>query len=172
MALIALEGMRFHAYHGTYPAERLIGTVFIVDLYVQSAATSIGGATDALENTINYESVYQICQAEMGQPRNLIEAVVAGIIKRMKHQFGNMISLKVRVRKLNPPLGGTVQQAYFEEEETYMSVCPRCQKPFINYTPSDCWARFPNLYDATKETLVRQYGGKCLCDNCLKFYAG
>jgi 7,8-dihydroneopterin aldolase/epimerase/oxygenase len=172
MALIALEGMRFHAYHGTYPAERVLGTQFVVDVYIQTAAVALAAQTDDLANAINYESVYHICRSEMQQPRNLIEAVMAAIMARLKHQFSNMMSLKVRVRKLNPPLGGQVDASYIEEEEQYLSMCPRCQKPFVDYKIGDCWTRIPNLHDATRESLVRQFGGKCLCENCLKFYAG
>jgi dihydroneopterin aldolase len=172
MGLIALEGMRFHAFHGVYEAERKLGTSFVVDIYVNTMATLVAGATDNPANALNYETVYMLCKMEMQQPRNLIEAVASGIMRQMKNQFDNMMSLKVRIRKLNPPLGGVVGASMVEEEEQYMSMCPRCQKGFINYQPGDCWARVPNIYSGTKETLLRQFGDKCLCDNCLKFFAG
>lgn len=163
--------MKFYAYHGVYEAEKLIGTDYIVDVHVQTV-TALAAKTDQLEATMNYESVFQACKIEMQQPRQLIESVVAGIIQRMKNQFPNMMALKVRVKKLNPPLGGRVDAAWVEEEEVYMQTCPRCNKAFINYSPNDCWERFPNLHPATKETLLKQFGGKCLCNDCLKFYAG
>jgi 7,8-dihydroneopterin aldolase/epimerase/oxygenase len=172
MGLIALEGMRFHAYHGVYDAERILGTEYVVDIYVQTVATIVAAATDDVSKTVNYESIYQICRIEMEQPRNLIEAVAKSIMAKMKHQFDNMMSLKVRVKKCNPPMGGRIASASIEEEEMYLSACPSCQKQFINYNPGDCWARNPNVFSATKEQLERQYGGKCLCDTCLKLYTG
>ncbi len=171
MAVIALEGMKFYAYHGVYEAEKLIGTDYVVDVYVQTV-TALAAKTDQLEATVNYESVFQICKMEMKQPRQLIETVVAGIVKGIKKQFPNMMALKVRVKKLNPPLGGRVDAAWVEEEEMFMQTCPKCNKPFINYSPNDCWERFPNVHPATKETLLKQFGGRCLCNDCLKFYAG
>jgi len=171
MAVIALEGMKFYAYHGVYEAEKLIGTDYVVDVYVQTV-TALAAKTDQLEATVNYESVFQICKMEMQQPRQLIETVVAGIVKGIKNQFPNMMALKVRVKKLNPPLGGRVDAAWVEEEEMFMQTCPKCNKPFINYSPNDCWERFPNVHPATKETLLKQFGGRCLCNDCLKFYAG
>ena len=172
MGLIALEGMRFHAYHGVYEAEQILGTTFLVDIYIQTPATSTAAATGDLANALNYETVFQIVQLEMAQPRPLIESVAAGIMLRMKKQFANMLTLKVRLRKLNPPMGASVAASMVEEEEQYMATCPRCQSPFINYYPGDCWARVPNIYSGTKETLLRQFGNRCLCDNCLKFFAG
>lgn len=171
MAVIALEGMKFYAYHGVYEAEQLIGTDYVVDVYVNAGIVA-AIQKDQLEATINYESVFQACKLEMQQPRQLIETVLAGIFRRMKNLFPNMMALKVRVKKLNPPLGGRVEAAWVEEEEVFMQACPRCNKQFINYYPNDCWERFPNLHPATKETLLKQFGGRCLCNDCLKFYAG
>lgn len=171
MANITLEGMKFYAYHGVYEAEKVLGTDYVVDVFIKTN-TSTSKQKDNLEETLNYESVYHICKMEMENPRQLVESVVGGIIKRMKQQFPNMVALRVRVCKLNPPLGGRVTSACVEDEEVYLQNCPRCNKPFINYSPEDCWARFPNLHPATKETLLKQFNNKCLCDECLKFYAG
>lgn len=163
--------MKFYAYHGVYEAERLIGADYMVDIYVQTAIVD-AAKTDQIESTLNYESVYQICKFEMQKPRQLIETVASSIFQRMKQQFPNMMALRVRVRKLNPPLGGRVAVAWVEEDQMFMQQCPRCNKNFINYNSDDCWERFPNLHPATKETLLRQFNNKCLCNDCLKFYAG
>lgn len=170
MAWIALEGMRFHAYHGVYEAEKLLGGEYVVDLYVRTGIAK-AAAADNVEATINYETIYQICRLEMDQPHQLIETVVAKIVGRMKHQFNTMEALRIRVRKLHPPIGGRIDAAFVEEILEFVSDCPRCKKKFISYG-DDCWERFPNLHPATREALTRQFGPKCLCDDCLKFYQG
>ena len=171
MAWIALEGMRFHAYHGVYEAERVLGTDYILDVYIR---TNINPAaqSDQVENTVNYESVYRICELEMDEPKNLIETVVGNIAGKMKAQFDNMEALRIRLRKVNPPLGGRVDASQILEELNFLQQCPKCQQPFILYEKGQCWEKHPNLHPATRETLERQFGGKCLCDNCLKEYVG
>ncbi len=172
MGSIALEGMRFFAYHGVYEAERILGTEFVVDVYVQTDQTLEAGSSDDPAQALNYETIYLICKLEMSDPRQLIESVALGIMDRMKTQFDRMQALKVRIRKLNPPLGGVVSASVVEEEEEYVNACPRCGQAFINYYPGDCWERFPTIYAGTRDGLVKQYGQQCLCDRCLGFYAG
>jgi dihydroneopterin aldolase len=172
MAWIALEGMRFHAFHGVYEAEQQIGTEYVVDIYVKSGIAK-AAATDAVEQTINYEMIYRICQIEMETPRKLIETVLAAIAARMKHQFGAMQALRIRVRKLQPPLGGRVAEAWVEEDADFVASCPRCKSKLICYSDDSCWCKAEErLHPATKETLLRQFGSTCLCQNCLKLYAG
>jgi dihydroneopterin aldolase len=171
MAVVALEGMRFHAFHGVYEAERKIGGEYIVDVHVKIAIDK-AAATDQLEHALNYETVYQICRLEMDQPRNLIEAVLGGIVARMKYHFKTMEGLTVRIRKLNPPLGGRVEASMVESKQDFISDCPRCRSKFIRYNNNDCFERYPNLHPATRETLAKQFGPTCLCDTCLAFYAG
>jgi len=69
MALVVLEGMRFHAFHGVYPEEQLLGTEYIVNVEVETGI-ALAAKTDLIDQaTVNYETVFQICMAEMAQPR-------------------------------------------------------------------------------------------------------
>lgn len=114
MALIALEGMRFYAYHGFYPEEQIIGSEYIVDIHVD-ANTQMAAATDDLYKTVNYETIYLICQAEMRKPTQLLEALVQRIVSKINNIFGRKVTgLKVRIKKMNPPLGGRVECSFVE----------------------------------------------------------
>ena len=83
MARIALENMRFRAHHGMYEEERLIGTNFLLDVYIDAqifaAAVVREHDTEKVVNTINYELVYDICRIEMGKPQLLLETVIKRI---------------------------------------------------------------------------------------------
>lgn len=172
MAWIALEGMTFRAFHGVHEAEQVLGTDYKVNVYVKTGIAAAAAADD-LAATVNYESVYQICRLEMDRPRKLIESVLTGIIARMKHQFPTMQALRVRLYKLHPPVGGPADAAWVEEELEFMTLCPRCKSPFLCYGDDSCWCKsVTNVHPATRETLERQFGKKCLCANCLKLYAG
>ena len=186
MAWVALEGMRFHAFHGVYEAEQVLGTEYIVDVYVNTGI-AVAAASDSLAEThVNYETVFQICLVEMSTPRKLLETVVTSIIKKMKWQFPVMKGVKVRVKKLNPPIFGKMQDAakhqaiagqataaWVEDEHDFVSKCPRCKQDFLCYKDETCWCKaLTNIHPATLETLTRQFGTSCLCGNCLKLYAG
>ncbi len=113
MTTIALEGMHFHAFHGYYEEEQIIGNHFIVDAYV-SLVVNAAGSTDELGQTVNYETIYLICQAEMKKPSKLLEKLAQGIAERIKGFFDQVGIVKIRIRKLNPPLAGRVESAYVE----------------------------------------------------------
>ncbi len=116
MALIALEGMRFQARHGFYEEEQIIGNTFIVDVYV-NARTNRAETKDDLFLTVNYETIFLICQAEMRKPAKLLENVANRILYRLMGQFDNVNGVRVRVKKMHPPLGGHVDCAYVELEQ-------------------------------------------------------
>lgn len=109
MAWVAIEGMRFHAFHGVFEAEQVLGTEYIVDVYVNTGIAAAAESDKLADTHVNYETVFQICLVEMAKPRNLLETVVTDIIKKMKRLFPSMKGVKVRVKKLNPPIYGKMQ---------------------------------------------------------------
>ena len=120
MALIVLEGMRFFAYHGYYEEENIIGNDFVVDLIIQTAAEAAAESDELYlgENeeekkptTVNYETAFLICKAEMSKPAKLLETLASRIITRIDDYFDNVEGVVVRLQKLHPPLGGRVHSA-------------------------------------------------------------
>lgn len=113
MGLIALEGMHFYAYHGFYEEEQLLGNNYTVDVYLETL-TEEAAVGDDLYATVNYETVYFICQSEMRKKRKLLETLAQAIAERLSDHFESLQGVKVRVRKHHPPLGGRVDSAYVE----------------------------------------------------------
>ncbi|KAF0131915.1 MAG: dihydroneopterin aldolase [Bacteroidetes bacterium] len=105
MAVISIEGMEFYAYHGCFKEEQLIGTWFVVDLFLTTDTTS-AEQTDNLHETVNYLEVYQVVKREMEVNSKLLEHVGRRILKAVHDQFPSVEKARIKVRKMNPPLGG------------------------------------------------------------------
>ena len=109
MGKILLEGMEFFAYHGCFHEEQIIGTTFIVDLELD-ADTSKAEQSDHLEDTINYQIVYGLVHHEMEQKSQLLENVAYRILDSVKSTFPEIATARVKISKVNPPLGGKAKQ--------------------------------------------------------------
>ncbi|HMG13941.1 MAG TPA: dihydroneopterin aldolase [Saprospiraceae bacterium] len=116
MSLLGIEGMRFHAFHGFYKEEHLTGNNFVVDVYI-TAALENANETDKIRDTINYETVYAICKRVMNEQYDLIEKVAGEIISHLLSLLIEGDHLKVRVRKLFPPMPGIVDSTFIELEK-------------------------------------------------------
>lgn len=106
---VSLNGIKMRAFHGFYPEEREKGNDFILNICVE--LKSFDRADDNINDTVNYEEVYKICEAEMKQTKKLLESVVFAIITRLKNELEHVTSGKVSLKKLNPPLKGDIAEA-------------------------------------------------------------
>ena len=100
--------MVFYGYHGALAEERALGQRFVVDIEVE-ADLRRAGASDALEDTINYSELYTVAEdVVMGPPFNLIEAVAEQIATRILRDQPLIQAVAVRVRKPGVPIPGSV----------------------------------------------------------------
>lgn len=113
MATITLQNMKFHAYHGCFDFEKRDGNTFLVSVEME-LDTYLPEMTDKLEDTLNYQEVYDVVKHEMDIPSNLIEHVGKRILDALIKEFPQIKSLKVKLSKLNPPLGGEVESVSIE----------------------------------------------------------
>lgn len=105
MSVISIEGMEFFAYHGCFKEEQLIGTKFIIDLFI-TVDTSNAEEKDNLDDTVNYQEVFRLVKKEMEVTSKLLEHVGNRILKRTKEKFPQIEKATLKIRKMNPPLGG------------------------------------------------------------------
>jgi len=116
MSTITLENMEFHAYHGCLEHEKQLGNTFRVTLSME-LDTNIAGKTDNLDETLNYQQVYDVVKREMEIPSRLIEHAGQRITEAVFSQFFQIQTLKVQLSKMNPPLGGKVECVTIEIEK-------------------------------------------------------
>lgn len=100
---IRLSDLRFRAYHGVLPQERVVGNDYCVNLSLTLSAVADATYTDQLDGTVNYAEAYQIVQAEMAAPSALLEHVAQRILTRLFNSFEMVAQACVEVTKINPP---------------------------------------------------------------------
>ena len=108
-----LENMEFFAYHGCFKEEQIIGGRFLVDLELETD-TSKAETTDQLNDTINYQSVYQIVANHMSSKSHLLEHICRRISDAIMDAFPGIDHLKIKISKMNPPLGGKIGSVCIE----------------------------------------------------------
>lgn len=111
---IELKGIHFYAYHGYYEEERKMGNPFIVN--VQVYVNTFDDDKDSIDDTVNYEDLYQICEKEMTTTQLLLETVVFNIVENIQKKCPQAKSGKVSIEKIGPQLGGKVEKAIIEME--------------------------------------------------------
>ncbi len=107
MGVIALEQMEFWAYHGCFEEEQVIGTRFMVDLEL-SVDTTKAEETDHLHDTVNYQAVYRVVKKEMETSSKLLEHLGRRILDAIHDKFPSVTHARIKIAKLNPPLGGKI----------------------------------------------------------------
>lgn len=100
--------MEFHAYHGCLEHEKKLGNTFIVNLSMELDTTK-AGKSDELDDTLNYQLVYDKVKEQMHVPSKLIEHAGQRIVDAVFEKFKQLISVEMKLTKLNPPLGGKVE---------------------------------------------------------------
>jgi 7,8-dihydroneopterin aldolase/epimerase/oxygenase len=115
MGTILLEGMEFFAFHGCFKEEQIIGTKFIVDLYIE-IDTTLAENSDHLRDTADYVGLYQCVKKEMEQKSYLLEHVAKRIIVAVQTEFPAISSIKLKLAKINPPMGGKMQQVSYKSQ--------------------------------------------------------
>ena len=104
---LLLEDVRFYGQHGLTRAEQMVGAWFSVDVELALDLTS-AMVSDQVSATIDYGLVARrIVEIGTKNRVNLIERLAGMIVEAMLREFPAQ-QVRVRVRKLTPPLEGLV----------------------------------------------------------------
>lgn len=110
MGIIEIENMEFWAYHGCFKEEQVVGNKFLVDLFIK---TECGKASksDSINDALDYQYAYNIVKEQIMINSKLLEHVCGRILDALYNKFGNKIEYaKVKVSKMNPPMGGQMER--------------------------------------------------------------
>ena len=108
MGTIRISNIRVYAYHGCLVEEGKIGSDYRIDLAV-NADLKKSAKTDQLSDTVDYVHLNRIVKQEMAVRTKLLETVADSILDRILKEIPLVQKAKVKVSKLNPPIGGNVE---------------------------------------------------------------
>ena len=113
MGIIRLNNMNFYGYHGVYDFEKEQGTNFEIDLELFTPLTK-SSKSDNIEDTINYEDVYEQVKKAFGSKSYYLLEKLADSISRSIFEEHKIDKLIIRVRKINAPLDGKLDSVEIE----------------------------------------------------------
>jgi len=117
MGIIRLKNIRTFSYHGCLVEESKIGSDYRVDLEIH-ADLSKSVKSDDLADTVDYVHLNKIIVEEMAVRSKLLEHVAKRIVDRIFIELPEITKTLVEVSKINPPIGGDVEQVTIILEET------------------------------------------------------
>lgn len=113
---IALNNVRFFAYHGILDEEKKNGNNFEVNLSV--AIEPSAAVVHSIHDTINYVDLFDIVKKEIAIPTELLETVAMRIIENIHSSFPGCKKISFSMVKLHPPIAdftGNVGVSYSKE---------------------------------------------------------
>ena len=115
MDTIRLKNISFYGYHGNSASERNIGSQFQVDVELK-VDTTLPGETDKLKDAIDYRKIFNVVESVIVNGSfKLIERIAEEIAKKILKQV-DINNVKVKVRKLRPPVKGILDHVEIEIE--------------------------------------------------------
>jgi dihydroneopterin aldolase len=107
MGLIQIENMEFYAFHGHYSEEQIVGNKFLIDLTLETDLEP-AARTDRLEDALDYQIAFRVVKEEMEKKSNMLEHIASRILDAVYRELNGVKSATVRIRKMNPPMGGHI----------------------------------------------------------------
>jgi len=116
MGIIRLKNIRTFSYHGCLVEESKIGSDYRVDLEIKADLRK-SAISDELTDTVDYVHLNKIVIEEMAIRSKLLEHVAKRIITRIFKEIPEVSRIVLEVSKINPPIGGDVEQVTIVMEE-------------------------------------------------------
>ena len=99
--------MEFYAFHGHYHEEQIVGNKFLIDLTLETDLVP-ASESDKLEDAADYQVAYRVVKEEMDIKSNLLEHIAGRILDSIYKNMDGVTKATVKIRKMNPPMGGHI----------------------------------------------------------------
>jgi dihydroneopterin aldolase len=118
LGVIRLHNAVFYAYHGVLLDEQNLGGKFEVDVDLH-CDLSKGAKSDHLDDTVNYERVYDCIRTSVLEKKHLLlESLASAVGRGILKNFSKVHSVTVKVRKPSAPVKGIIDYVEVELTET------------------------------------------------------
>ena len=107
MGSIKIENMEFYAFHGHYQEEQIVGNRFLIDLVIETDLQP-AAKSDKLVDAADYQVAYRLVSEEMEKKSNLLENIAGRILDALYENMDGIKSATIKIRKMNPPMGGHI----------------------------------------------------------------
>jgi dihydroneopterin aldolase len=104
MISIQLQNLHFKAFHGLYAEEKILGNIFEVNLAVKYQPEIL--PIISIEQTINYQNLFEIVERRMNVATELLETLVTFISNDIETAFPFIEQIEISITKKNPPIKG------------------------------------------------------------------
>jgi dihydroneopterin aldolase len=109
MGVIKINNIKVYAFHGCLDEEAKIGSAYRIDVKVKADLRK-SAKTDELADTVDYVHLNYIVTQEMAIRSKLLEEVAQRILSRFFSELKMIQKATVCVAKINPPMGGNVEE--------------------------------------------------------------
>lgn len=111
--IIRINNMIFYAHHGYYKAERELGQRFEMDVELHTDFSK-AMQSDDLNDTINFEDVFEVIEKVFSQTKfALLETVSGKIIETIFENFP-VSAVRLKIRKPQVPIRGILDNVEIE----------------------------------------------------------
>jgi len=102
MVTIHLHKLMMNAHHGIYEEEEQVGANYELNLDVKFDEGN--SSFERIDETINYEELFNVVKKKMMVPTPLLEKVCEGIIRKIRHEFSGVREITISIYKLDAPM--------------------------------------------------------------------
>ncbi|MEO6188131.1 MAG: dihydroneopterin aldolase [Ginsengibacter sp.] len=117
MIKVQLHELKFHAFHGIFEEEKILGNDYVVNASAEfHEAESV---ITSIHHTINYVEIYRIIKIRMEEPTPLLETLLMQIGNDIYKTFPEARSIHISIQKMHPPIEGMEGSAIVSYHKEY-----------------------------------------------------
>lgn len=117
MITVALNDLRFEAFHGIYEEEKILGNTYLVDCVVE-----LHEANEVIwhiNDTVDYSKVYDIIRERMKVPTPLLETLCMETGIDIHNSYPDAKSIFIKIKKMHPSIEGFVGNSSVSWHKVY-----------------------------------------------------